>query len=152
MLVNGQIAFSETPTPSPTPQFWRDIPFATTSLGDNSTEGDIQMIDWSVTGQVDGRSIMACVSFKNISPKTAREVFFEFPLTNAEGTTLGKLTLDRKGTFSPNIGIYNNRGGGNCVSRDLAAAALPILDAQYAAYHVAKVIYDDGTVWTPSPK
>jgi len=80
MLVNGQIAFSATPTPSPTPQVWRDIPFTTMSLGDNSTEGNIQMIDGSVKAQVDGRSIIACVSFKNISPKTALEASMQ-PIT-----------------------------------------------------------------------
>ena len=154
MLANGQIAYSGTPspTPSPTPQTWRDIPFTATSLVENPTEGDIQMLDGNVQAQIDGRSITACVSFKNVSQKTATEVFFEFPLADADGKTLGALPLDRKGTFSPNIGIYSKHGSENCVSRDLAAASLPILNAQSASFHVVKVIYSDGSMWVSSKK
>ena len=150
------------PSPTPTPNPWRNLPLATGSL-DGNVQGNIQVLGGFAGAQRDGRAVIACVSFQNTSPKTATEVVFDFTLTNSEGTELGKLTLDRKGKFSSNIGIYSydslsgwNQGSfgpssrmDNCVQRKLATAALPILEARYAGYRVVKVVYDDGTSWTP---
>lgn len=150
------------PAPTPTPNPWRNLPLATGSL-DGNVQGNIQVLGGFAAAQRDGRAVIACVSFQNTAAKTASEVDFEFTLTGNEGTVLGKLTLDRKGKFSPNVGIYSydslsgwQQGSfgpssrmDNCVQRKLGTAALPILEARYAGYRVAKVVYDDGTSWTP---
>ena len=155
-------ADSSAPTPSPTPS-WRQIPLATASLS-GATQGQIQIVGGFAAVKIDGTSAIACVSFKNLSPMTARRIVFDFPLYDAGGNLLGTLTLDRNGEFSSNILIatYNSFsdwiGGAigprgyldNCIRRDLPTAALPILQARTAGYSVVRVEYDGGSVWTPS--
>lgn len=150
-----------TPAPTPTPNPWRALSLVSGSL-DQSTEGNITILGGFAAAKRDGRSVIACVSFMNVSTKTASDITFEFPLLSEGGNELGKLTLDRTGTFSPNVGIYSYNSMSdwlqmqppssrlqNCVRRDLGTAALPILEARLAGYRVVKVLYTDGSSWTP---
>jgi len=152
------------PTPRPTPNPWRNLPLATATL-DEAPQGDISVIGGFAAAKRDGTAAIACVSFKNLATKRASRVVFEIPLFDANNQRLGKLTIDRKGEFSPNIDIMsyagmndwqNNSMGprsrmDNCTLRQLATAAMPILEARVASYGVVRVEYDDGTSWTPSP-
>lgn len=151
-----------TPTPSPNP--WRELPLATATL-DGGVQGQIQINKGFAGVKLDGTAAIACVSFTNVSPKTARRVVFDFPLYDAQGNALGVLTLDRNGEFSSNVliatydgfsswqsGSIGPRGyADNCIQRKLATAAIPILQARTAGYQIVRVEYDDGTVWMPSP-
>ena len=104
---------------------------------------------------------MACVSFKNAGSVAATEIVFDFSLTDRNGDDVATLHLDRRGTFSPGVGIYGfatlaawQSGGNrdyrdNCTSVRSDMAALPIIKAQYATYKVNRVAYADGSVWPP---
>jgi hypothetical protein len=149
---------------SPTPGPWREIPLASASL-DADVEGQVQILGGFAAVRRDGTAAIACVSFKNISPMTARRIVFEFPLLDKEGGVLGKLTLNRTGEFSSNIDIMTYAGfsdwntssmgprgrADNCIQKNLATAATPILQAHAASYRVVRVEYDGGTVWPTSP-
>lgn len=151
------------PAPTPTPGPWRNIPLATATLNGN-VQGNIQIIGGFAGARRDGTSAIACVSFTNLAPKTANRIVFTFTLSNAAGVSLGTLTLDRRGEFSPNIPIltFDNfdawiqgsigpRGRiDNCIQQTLGTAALPILQARVAGYAVSEVDYDDGTTWSPA--
>ena len=151
------------PTPSPTPGPWREIPLASATL-DAGVQGQIQILGGFAAVRRDGTGAIACVSFKNLSPMTARRIVFDFPLLDAQGSTLGTLTLDRNGEFSSNIAImtfdsfadWNNNTIGprgrldNCIVRTLPTAAVPLLQARTASYRITRVEYDGGQIWTPS--
>ena len=156
-------ADSAAPTPSPTPGPWREIALASATL-DADVQGQIQILGGFAAVRRDGTGAIACVSFKNVSPLTARRVVFEFPLLDGQGNPLGTLTLDRNGEFSSNIAImtydafsdWQNGALGprgradNCIQKTLPTAAVPLLQARTASYRVTRVEYDGGTVWTPS--
>ncbi|HEX8805625.1 MAG TPA: hypothetical protein VF741_01705, partial [Candidatus Aquilonibacter sp.] len=141
-----------TPTPSPTPGPWREIPLATTTL-EGGVQGQIQINKGFAGVKRDGTGAIACVSFTNLSAKTARRVVFEFTLYDAQGNSLGTLTLDRNGEFSSNVLIatYDSFGSwqsgsigprgyaDNCIQRNLPTAAMPILQARTAGYRVTRV-------------
>jgi hypothetical protein len=148
-----------TPTPSPTPNPWRQLTVATKTLA-AVDEGEIEILASFAAARRDGTRAAVCVSFKNVAPKVATRVVFNFGLIDGNGGEVGTLVLDRKGTFSPGIDIEGYRtlaswsvGGGNhgyndnCMSLDRNIAALPILSARYATYAVKSVEYADGTVW-----
>jgi hypothetical protein len=155
-------ADSAAPSPSPTPGPWREIPLASATL-EGGVQGQIQILGGFAGVKRDGTAAVACVSFKNLSPMTARRVVFEFPLLDAQGNPLGTLTLDRNGEFSSNIAIMTYDGfkdwqngtigprgrDDNCIQRTLPTAAVPLLQARTASYRVTRVEYDGGTVWTP---
>jgi hypothetical protein len=150
----------DTPAATPTPDPWRNLPLATGSLN-GGVQGGIQVLSGFAAAKRDGTSIIACVSFKNVSQKTAKRVVFDFNLTNENGASVGSLTLDRTGEFSPNIdimsfssksdwqnGTIGPRGRiDNCIQKTLGTAALPILQARIAGYSVTEVDYDDGSSW-----
>jgi hypothetical protein len=156
-------ADSAAPTPSPTPGPWREIPLASATL-DAAVQGQIAIIGGFAAVRRDGTAAIACVSFKNVSPMTARRVVFSFPLLDAQANPLGTLTLDRTGEFSSNIAImsydsFSDSQNGtigprsridNCIQRTLPTAAVPLLQARTASYRVTRVEYDGGSVWTPS--
>ena len=109
----------------------------------------------------DGTKAIVCLSFKNVSAKTAKTVHFVFPLLNAQGDTVGNVDFERKGTFSPNIAIdgpagpqdyiepgLSHRGVfDNCVTSGQGTAALPLLQTRHVAFKVAGVTYADGSSW-----
>jgi hypothetical protein len=148
--------------PTATPNAWRNLPLASATL-DSNVQGGIAILGGFAAAKRDGTTAMACVSFKNTAQKIASRIVFEFPLLDAGGQELGKLTLDRTGEFSPNIDIMtftslndwqNNSVGprgrlDSCVTRQLGTAAIPILQARAAGYRVMRVEYADGTSWTP---
>jgi hypothetical protein len=150
-------------TPTPTPGAWRNLPLAATSLNGN-VQGNINVIGGFAAAKRDGTAVIACVSFANVAPQTATHVVFDFPLLDANGQEVGKLTLDRTGEFSSNVQIMsyatmNEWVSGsigprsridNCVQRQMGTAAIPILQARVAGYRVVRVTYADGSVW-PSP-
>lgn len=147
------------PAPRPTPNPWRNVPLATATL-ENAPEHGIQILGGFAAAKKDGKSAIACVSFKNVDSRVAKRVVFEFPLSGEGGQTLGTLTLDRTGEFSPNIDIrsyesieqWQGHGVGpvssfnqGCIQRDLPTAAMPFLQAQAVGYRVKQVDYADGT-------
>jgi hypothetical protein len=154
---------SAAPSPSPTPGPWREVPLASATL-EGGVQGQIQILGGFAAVKRDGTAAIACISFKNLSPMTARRVVFEFPLLDAQGNPLGTLTLDRNGEFSSNVDIMTYDGFGswqtgsigprgrddNCIQRTLPTAAVPLLQARTASYRVVRVEYDGGTVWPPS--
>ena len=141
---------------------WRYLKFATETLQPPPSP-DIQVLRGFAAVKKDGTSAQACVSFKNSGTKPATRVVFEFPLLNAEGKEDGGvLTLDRRGTFSPNIDIVGwstitvgtvisgNRGmSDNCTTLTTSVAAVPFLSAQFAGYRIVRVEYTDGSSWVP---
>jgi len=144
------------------PNPWRALKLASASL-QPAASGDIRVLRGFAAAKNDGTGAAACVSFRNVGTKVANRVLFQFPLVNDEGTELGVLTLDRKGTFSPNVDIvgYDDTGdlagntighGGradNCAILSSGVAAMPILAARFASYRVTRVEYTDGSSWTP---
>jgi len=153
----------DTPAATPTPSAWREIPLASATL-EGGVQGQIQIVSGFAAIKRDGTAAIACVTFKNRSPLTARRVIFVFPLLDAQGNHLGDLTLDRNGEFSTDVAIatYDSfaawqQGGigprgyaDNCIQKTLPTAAVPLLQARAASYRVERVEYDNGTVWTPS--
>lgn len=149
------------PTPTPVPA-WREIPLASATL-DGAVQGQVQILSGFAAVKRDGTAAIVCVSFKNVSPVTAKRVVFDFPLLDAQGNPLGALTLDRNGEFSNNVAIatYESfaswlQGGigprgyaDNCIQKTLPTAAVPLLQARTASYRVMRVEYDNTTVWTP---
>jgi hypothetical protein len=148
-------------TPKPTPNPWRNIPLASNSL-DPTPRGNIQILGGFAAVKKDGTATIVCVSFKNLDTRVANRVIFTFPLLDGNGDSLGALTLDRSGEFSPNINIDSFgsmqtwQAGGigptrsmmdGCVQRNLPTAALPLLQARTAGYKVVGVYYVDGSSW-----
>jgi hypothetical protein len=145
--------------PQATPNPYRLLNFASPSLND-APVGHIQVLGGFAAVKNDGKSAVVCVSFKNLSPKTAVRVVFDFPLMGPGGATLATLHLDRSGTFSPNVDIngwnelrdwqsgVGHRGlNDNCATIDRNVAATPLLRAASATYGVTRVEYANGTVW-----
>lgn len=156
---------SSVPSATATPGAWRDLKLATATLNSGTPPSKIVVINGFVAAKRDGKSAMACVSFKNVANAAATRVVFEFPLLDSNGQQLGVITLDRHGMFSPNIDIntydsfsdwVNGRGvnagyADNCATVDNGVAALPILTARFASYRITHVEYADGTNWAPAP-
>ncbi len=148
--------------PPPTPNPWREIPLASATL-QQSAIGNIQVLGGFAAARLDGRGAIACVSFQNLASQPATRVLVQFTLFSESGRDLGRLVLDRRGTFSQNVGImsYQNfstwssnsigpRGyADNCAKLDTGIASLPLLEARYSGYQIVRVEYADGSVWPP---
>jgi hypothetical protein len=125
--------------------------------------GHIRVLGGWAAVRRDARGAIACVSFENAGTLTATRVVFEFPMVDYEGSRVGALRLDRRGTFSPGVGIYtfsslvdwqqrqNHGYQQNCTDLSLGVPAFPLFAARFATYHIARVEYANGTVWTPQP-
>ncbi len=143
---------------TPTPDPYRDLKLVTDSF-DEPSSGPITVINGFGAAKRDGTSATVCVSFKNNAPQPATSVTFAFSLKDNNGRTLGHLELERTGTFSTGIGIYTwdsyqswrtqtHKGfAENCATRNSGVAAMPILEARVATYHVRSVTFADGTSW-----
>jgi hypothetical protein len=152
--------------PEATPNPYRHLPLTTNSLdGSADAQGDVQILGGFAAARKDGRSVIACVSFKNTSPKTATRIVLSFPLLDANGNHDGTLHLNRTGTFSTGIDImtyqnfaswgggtgFNNKGyASNCASATPNLVSQQILRAHSVGYQVDRVEYSDGSFWTPS--
>ncbi len=149
----------DAPSTAQTPNPWRAIPLAAATL-DQATQANVQILGGFAAVKKNGTSAIACVSFKNVDPRVAKRVLFEFPLLGGDGQVLGKLELDRSGEFSPNVDIrtfdsfeqWQSKGVGpvksfneGCIQRDLPTAAIPFLQARAAGYQVIQVDYADGS-------
>ena len=146
--------------PTATPNPYRSLEFGSPTLND-APAGNIAVFGGWAAVKRDGRAAHACISFKNVNARTATRLLVEFPISDDAGAELGKLELDRRGTFSPNIDIHgwdtmnnwqkgNNRGyDENCTGISSGMAALPLLAARFATYRILRVDYADGTSWTP---
>jgi len=151
---------------TPAPNSWRDLKLASATLGDAAPPSGIAILAGFAGALRNGTRATACVSFKNVAAVDASEVVIEFPLLDAGGNAVGKLTLDRRGSFSPGIGImtydslqdfiqsgFGNRGfADNCATVQNGIAAVPILTARYATYRITRVVRADGSVWPSSEK
>lgn len=141
---------------------FRELKFASETLQPPSS-GDIRVLRGSAIARRSGTQAKVCVTFKNVGTKIATRVVFEFVLLNADGGEEGVMTLDRRGTFSPNVDIvgpdyFNNKSltitgprsmEDNCASVSSEVPAVPILSAQFASYRITRVEYADGTSWVP---
>ena len=149
------------PTASPTPNPYREIRLASPTL-ENKPSGKIALLRGWAAVKRDGRGAVVCLSFKNEAAVAATRVVFRFTILNRSGEELGKLELDRTGTFSPGVDIngwgslsewqggVGHRGyGDNCKVLTSNVAALPLLSAHTATYEVTRVEYDNGTSWMP---
>lgn len=145
--------------PSPTPNPYRLLNFASSTIG-NASVGHVQLIGGFAAVKRDGRAAIVCISFRNTAQRVANRIVFEFPLTGPRGAVLGELTLDRRGEFTPGIDIngwpslsdwqggIGHRGyGDNCSYVEQGIASQPLLQAAGASYVVKRVDYDDGTSW-----
>ena len=153
-------------TPQATPDPYRNLPLTTSSLdGGAQAQGDIEILGGFAAARKDGRSVIACASFKNASSKTATRVVFAFPIFDANGNHDGTLHLNRTGTFSTGTDImtyqnfaswgggtgFNNKGyASNCASATPNLVSQQILRAHSVGYRIDRVEYSDGSFWTPS--
>ncbi|HYL27412.1 MAG TPA: hypothetical protein VEW74_06215, partial [Candidatus Nitrosotalea sp.] len=87
-------------------------------------------------------------------------IIFQFTILNRAGDDLGKLELDRTGTFSTGVeiggwpslsgwqgGIGHRGYGDNCKTINSNLAALPLLSAHTVTWEIKRVDYADGTSW-----
>ncbi|HEY1653489.1 MAG TPA: hypothetical protein VGF86_00070 [Candidatus Tumulicola sp.] len=152
---------SPSPSPSPTPNPYRQLNFASATLGASSA-GNVDVLGGFAAAKRDGKAAVVCVSFKNVSSLVARRVVFEFPILGRQGRELGTMQLDRRGEFSPGIAIngwqslgdwqggIGHRGyGDNCTSLQQGMASEPLLRAATVSYRIVRVEYDDGSSWAP---
>lgn len=149
---------ASTPTPSPTPNPWRSIPLASQTLG-GDTQHRIRITNSFAAVAVDGSGFVACFSFVNIAPLVATEVDVSIPIYDGNGSSLGAISFQRTGTFSPNIGIdsyaslndWQSPAFGprsmmdGCIQKSYGSAQLPLLRANYASYAITRVQYRDGS-------
>jgi hypothetical protein len=152
----GRAGPASTPTPNP----FRSLEFGTATLG-AAPVGNIALLRGWAAVKRDGKGARACISFKNVGSVVATRVLIEFPIMDDAGAQLGRLEMDRRGTFSPGIDINgweslatwqrgSNRGyDENCTALSVEIAAFPLLAARFATYRILRVEYADGTVWTP---
>jgi hypothetical protein len=140
------------PVATPTPNPYRTLRFAAPGLGTPSEQIDV--LGGFAAVKRDGKAAIVCVSFKNVAPRTATRVLFEFPLIGANGAELGALELDRRGEFSPNVDIngwsnlsewqsaFGHRGyRDNCRFVEQGVASEALLDATSATYRILNVQY-----------
>lgn len=149
-------------TPSPQQQY-HIMQLTSPTLNSGNPPSGIVVTSGFALIKKDATKAVVCLSFKNVAAQAATEVDFAFPLVDGQGDNVGTLTLDRKGTFSPQIAIngpsnadgYLNPGFGprasfdNCLVSNQGTAALPLLQARFVSYTVRRVVYADGTTWQP---
>lgn len=149
------------PTASPTPNPYREIRLASPSL-ENRPQGKIAILGGWAAVKRDGHGAVVCVSFKNEAAVAATRIVFRFTILGRSGDELGRLELDRNGTFSPGTDIngwsslsqwqsgVGHRGfADNCKVFTSNVAALPLLSAHTVSYEVTRVEYENGTSWPP---
>ncbi|HVR47775.1 MAG TPA: hypothetical protein VMT95_14180 [Candidatus Binatia bacterium] len=137
---------SPSPKPTATPNPYRQIEFASMTLGGRPSGGIDITRGWAAVKR-DGKAAVVCVSFKNVAAVTATHVLFDFSLAGRSGAQLGRLELDRRGTFSPGVDIegwhnlsdwqsgMGHRGyNDNCTVFERGVAAAPLLSAHYVTY------------------
>jgi hypothetical protein len=152
-----------TPQPTPTPNPYRTIHFAPASAEAQHSPIDI-FNGWAAVRRDGGASIV-CFSFKNTGTVAAKRIRFEFALSNNAGQVVETLSLDRQGTFSPNIEIHGwhslgewQSGMGHSGYRDNCTGLtanneetrVHLVHAHYASYRIESVEFADGTTWPPS--
>lgn len=149
------------PTPNPLEKYHVSQLTSETMRGTEPPKSGIDVLKGFALVAKDGTKAIVCVSFKNLSDKTAKSIHFVFPLLDAQGDTVGSIDFERRGTFSPNIAIdgpsspqnfvdpgLSHRGAfDNCVTNEQGTAALPLLRTRHVAYKVAGVTYADGSSW-----
>ena len=145
-----------TPVPTPTPKpYWY--------LNWTNTEGATAPIDiiqtWTAVMR-DGSAAYTCVSFKNTGSVAATRIHFELYLLDHGKHVADTSNLDRKGTFSPNVGIHGysslgdwgqgNRGyRDNCIGwrPDNGDERIDYSRLRYFSVKVKHIEYADGTSW-----
>lgn len=108
----------------------------------------------------DGSAAYSCISFKNTSEAVAKHVRFDFEVLNHNRHVVDTGYLDRKGTFSPNIGIhgyggFSDWGQGNRGYRDNCIGWRPYngqeridyAHLRYFSVRVTRIEYADGAAW-----
>jgi hypothetical protein len=145
---------------APAPDPWRPLKFATNTLGASSDSSGIVILNGFGAAKKDGKEILACVSFKNGSTRSAKRIHFTFSITSSNGANLTDFGFDRTGTFSSGVdinsfGSYEEWRSGkthrgysqNCKTQTQATASVPVLEARYFSARVTAVDYADGTNW-----
>lgn len=139
----------------------RTLQFA---LGAPQPESNIEVEGGFAVVTKDGTEEVHCLSFKNVSPKTATQVTFGYTLYAHNGTeALEHGTNVRSGTFSTGITIagpkdysgYKDATSGighsglkdNCWKTSTKVAKLSTIQAGTLALRVRAVQYADGTSW-----
>jgi len=160
LMFAGVIVAPRPAYPQAAPARFRLLPLGPSG---QTVQGNIAVTDGVAGVRVDGSGAAVCVSFKNTDSRVAVRVMFDFPLLGFAGLELTHLTLDRKGTFSPNIVIETNVDASdidvftpgnfpdNCADDEEAAGTTQFTSAWSAGYRVVRVDYADGTTWTPTP-
>jgi hypothetical protein len=149
------------PAPTASPNPYRLLLFGSPAIGDTA-QGNVAVFGGWAAVREDARGAHACISFRNTGARTATRILFEFPISDKAGAELGKMELDRRGTFSPGVNIHgwesmsawqqgtNRSYDENCTALNLQVAAIPLRSARVATYRILRVEYADGTAWTPA--
>lgn len=148
----GRTVPAATPTPKPYWYLnWTDVEGPT---------APIEVIQAWTGVMRDGSAAYTCVSFKNTGSVAATRIHFDFYLLNRNKHVVDTSDLDRKGTFSPNIGIHGysslgdwgqgNRGyRDNCIGwrLDTGDERVSASRLRYFSVKVTRIEYADGTRW-----
>jgi hypothetical protein len=125
------------PTPSPVPLRVRVMPIA------NNDSNPIYVSAASLTNGYRPFTAQQCVSYRNVTTKSATDVDFAFVVTNRRGGVEERFGWADKGTFAPPVNINNH-----CFS-----GWLPVPDVvrrmAYESIRVTQVTFADGTIWKP---
>lgn len=104
----------------------------------------------SSTFQNSDGSLRLCVSFRNVSDKTATVARITFELDDLLGNPLREAILDRSGTFGPGIlieGKMDALGGNSDSFNNCVTVASTSIKAGNKKITVTEVRFADGSVW-----
>lgn len=125
-------------------------------------QGEIEVLSGWAAIKKNQKGAVFCLSFRNDSSLTATRVVFELPVKGGSGATVGKVELDRHGTFPTgavvptweNLAAWRAQAGNtennqNCKVLSTAISVFPIMGAQAVTYRVIRIEYANGHVLTP---
>lgn len=115
-----------------------------------ATGGPIVITQSSVFVPNDQQTFRACVSFKNVAPKSASFVRFTFRFNDQLGEPLREAILVRTGSFGPGINIEGKMSvmGGNSDSfNNCTNFQMTSIQPSLLIVDVTEVRFEDGTAW-----
>jgi hypothetical protein len=131
------------PGPLATPQN-RDIPV----LNAIDPASRISLLTAQTTLRKDGTWMRTCVAFTNKAEKTAKKIVFGYQILDVFKKPVNGSEWAREGTFSPGVEIRPKKS--DCLI--LGTGTKPedaFLRGAHLELSVHKVVYDDGSSWTP---